>query len=92
MLAKELRLARKAFNKRNTTYNKEKFIAVKTVFDEKRKKACSDFIIEKAKNLNSIQAQKFWKKFNALFKKKSEQYVEPLHSVSRGVFLVFIHT
>ena len=48
------------------------------MFDDKRKKACSDFIIEKAKNLNSVQAQKFWKKFNALFKKKSEQYVEPL--------------
>ena len=77
-LAKAMRQARKAFNLRNTTYNKEKLVELKTLFDEKRKKACSDFIMERAKNLNSVQAQKFWKQFNALFKKKSEQHVEPL--------------
>ena len=77
-LAKTLRLARKAYNKRNTDSNKDKLKAAKSEFDEKRKKACSDFIMDRAKNLNSVQAQKFWKKFNALFKKKSDQYVEPL--------------
>ena len=77
-LAKNMRQARKAFNKRNTDYNKDRLIEAKTLFDEKRKKACSDFIIERARNLNSVQAQKFWKQFNALFKNKCEQHVEPL--------------
>ena len=77
-LAKTMRQARKAFNKRNTDYNKDRLIEAKTLFDDKRKKACSDFIIERCKNLNSVQAQKFWKQFNALFKNKCEQHVEPL--------------
>ena len=77
-LAKVLRLKRKAYNKRNTDYNKDQLKAAKTEFDEKRKKACSDFIMDRAKNLNSAQALKFWKQFNALFKKKCDQHVEPL--------------
>lgn len=86
MLAKDLRLARKAYNKRNTDYNKDRLVAAKEIFDEKRKKACNDFIMDRAKNLNSVQAQKFWKKFNALFKKRNEQHVEPLID-SNGIII-----
>ena len=77
-LSKKLRAARKSYNKRNTDPNKEKLINAKSEFDEKRKKACGDFIMNKAKDLNSVQAQKFWKKFNSLFKQKGDGQVEPL--------------
>ena len=77
-LSKNLRVARKSYNLRNTDPNKEKMIEVKNEFDEKRKKACSDFIMGKTKDLNSIQAQRFWKKFKALFSNRSDGRVEPL--------------
>ena len=77
-LSKKLRAARKCYSKRNTDLNKETLIKAKTEFDEKRKEACSEFIMNKAKNLNSVQAQKFWKKFKKLFKEKSDCQVEPL--------------
>lgn len=78
--AKELRYAKKNYMKRNTPSNKTILDEAKEKFDTMRKNACQNFILEKTKNLNSLQAQKFWKQFNQLFKKKKEDGVEPFIS------------
>ena len=78
ILSKNLRAARKNFMKRNTETNLLKLKEAKNVFDEERKAACQDFIINTAKQLNASQAHQFWNKFNKLFKKKSNQKVDPL--------------
>ena len=77
-LSKNLRAAKKTFIKRNTESNLKKLNEAKERFDEERKLACQNFIINTAKQLNAAQAQKFWRDFNKLFKKKSVQKVDPL--------------
>ena len=77
-LSKNLRAARKSYIKRNTDINLQKLNDAKELFDNERKAACQNFLINTAKQLNAAQAQKFWKDFNKLFKKKSTQTVDPL--------------
>ena len=78
ILSKNLRSARKNFIKRNTETNLIRYNEAKSIFDEERKTACQNFIIDTAKQLNASQAHQFWFKFNKLFKKKSNQKVDPL--------------
>ena len=78
ILSKNLRKARKNFIKRNTQTNLNKLNEAKSIFDEERKEACQNFIINTAKQLNASQARQFWVKFNKLFKKKGKQKVDPL--------------
>ena len=77
-LSKTLRAAKKNYIKRNTDPNLQKLKEAKENFDEERKIACQNFLINTAKQLNSTQAQQFWKDFNKLFKKKTTQKVDPL--------------
>ena len=78
ILSKNLRKARKNYIYRNTDPNLQKLQEAKTLFDEERKLTCEKFLIDTAKNLNAAQAQKFWKDFNKIFKKKTKQKVDPL--------------
>lgn len=84
-LSKKLQMARKSYIKRNTDSNLRKFNEVKEEFDTERKTACQDFLINKAKQLNSAQAQQFWKEFNKIFKKKTMQKIDPLDDGNNGV-------
>ena len=77
-LSVNLRTTRKNYIKRNTDINLKKLKEAKEVFDEERKSACQNFLINTAKTLNSAQALRFWKDFNKLFKKKSPQKIDPL--------------
>ena len=85
-LCDEMRSARKAYQKRNTDERYYKMILTREIFDEARKEECRDFIMNKTKNLNVSQAKTFWKKFNALFRKKDKPGVDPLKE-SDGSFL-----
>ena len=78
VLSRNLRKARKNYIYRNTDFNLQKFQEAKTLFDDERKLTCENFLIDTAKNLNAAQAQKFWKDFNKIFKKKAKQKVDPL--------------
>ena len=77
-LSTKLKAARKSYMKRNTQHNLEKLRTAKEAFDLERKTACTEFLINKVKKLNSIQSQHFWKEFNKMFKKKSDQKIDPL--------------
>ena len=46
---------------------------------------CEDFILDKTKSLNTTESVAFWKKFNKLFKSKSEKGVDPLEDDTKGV-------
>ena len=70
--------ATKRYAMRNTDKNEENLKQAKEDFDEARKLACQNFLLNKTKNLNNIQKLKFWKEFNKLFKKKSDHSIEPL--------------
>ena len=83
-LSKKLRDATKSYMKRNTDPNKEKMEDAKLEFDTERKKQCQEFIISQTKNLNSAQSKKFWKKFNCLFKIKSDNNIDPLSDGKGG--------
>ena len=85
-LSKQLQAARKCWSKRNTDRNLHQLNIAKEAFDEERKKVCQDFLINKAKQLNSVEAQRFWKEFNKLFKKKEKQKIDPLDNGNNGVF------
>ena len=78
LLSQSLRTARKNYIKRNTDNNLKALNDARTAFDEERKQACESFLINAAKQLNSAQAQRFWKNFNKLFKKKSTRNIDPL--------------
>ena len=78
LLSLNLRSARKNYIKRNTENNLRALNDARTAFDEERKRACENFLIDTAKQLNSSQAQRFWKDFNKLFKKKTTQNIDPL--------------
>ena len=77
-LCNEMRHARWKYCKRNTDANKDALNTTKEAFDNARKKECQDFLIQKASKLNSVQALRFWKEFNLIFKKKTEQKIDPL--------------
>ena len=78
ILSKNLRSARKNYIKRNTDYNLTKLNDARIAFDEERKLACQNFLINTAKQLNTAQAVRFWKDFNKMFKKKSVNKIDPL--------------
>ena len=77
-LCNKMKEARKFYQRRNTDINEQKLKEAKEQFDQARKRECEKFILSKTENLNNIQKLQFWKEFNKLFKKKSEQTVEPL--------------
>ena len=85
-LCRIMRNARKTYFKRNTDANSEKLKEAKLEFDEARKEECRKFILEKTKNLNNVQKQKFWKEFKKIFKMNSDHKIEPLLD-SDGSFL-----
>ena len=77
-LSKQLRYDRKNFRLRNTDRNREKFLASKEEFDQERKRACQEFILDKTRNLNAVESQKFWKEFKKITTKKNQQKINPL--------------
>ena len=80
-----MRQARKRYNIRNTDPNKEALVKAKEDFDIERKKACEDFILKKTQNLNAAESVVFWKKFNQLFKTKTDKQVDPLKDEDGGI-------
>ena len=78
VLSENLRTVRKRYIKRNTDRNLKALNEAREAFDTERKSACQDFLIEKAKKLNSAQSRQFWKDFNKIFKPKSVQKIDPL--------------
>ena len=84
-LSNELRHARKCYIKRNTERNMLKLNEAKEAFDTERKKVCNDFLLEKTKKLNSVQAQHFWKEFKKIFQKKTIQRIDPLDDGKNGL-------
>ena len=63
---------------RNTDGAFTEYQRVKENFEETRKRACQQFILNKTRSLNVAQANRFWKEFNRLFKPPSDQQVEAL--------------
>ena len=84
-LCNKMREARKAYKIRNTDARKQALIITKDEFDKARKIECEKFIMEKTKSLNAANCKKFWKEFNKLFKKKSEQKIDPLEDGNGGL-------
>ena len=78
LLSNNLKAARKSYIKRNTDPRLNALIEAKEAFDEERKSACQEFLINKVKTLNSAQARQFWKDFKKIFKKKSTQKIDPI--------------
>ena len=78
ILSNNLKSARKRYIKRNTDPNLNALIQAREAFDNERKSACQEFLINKVKKLNSAQARQFWKDFNKIFKKKSSQKIDPI--------------
>ena len=85
-MEKVLRNARKSYIKRNTKDNLEKYHHARDDFDTARKEECKNFLIQKTKNLNSVQSARFWKEFNSIFKKHTSNKVDPLED-GKGGFL-----
>ena len=81
----KMKAARKRYNKRNTDPNKAAYIEAKEEFDMERKTACEDFILKMTQTLNTAESVAFWKKFNKLFKKKTDQGVDPLKDDNGGI-------
>jgi hypothetical protein len=77
-LSTELRKALKVYLTRNTDSYLEAFQLAKAKFEDARKQACQQFILNKTRNLNTAQASNFWKEFNRLFKPPSDQQVEAI--------------
>ena len=84
-LCNRMRKARRAYMTRNTDSRKEAMMTTKQEFDDERKRVCDNFILEKTKSLNTADARNFWKKFNKLFKKKTEQGIDPLFDDNGGI-------
>lgn len=84
-LSKSLRKVRKNYIKRNTDNNMQLLSEAREAFDIERQKVCQEFIMNKAKNLNTAQSCKFWKEFGRLFKKKSVQKIDPLDEINGGL-------
>ena len=85
VLLNKMKTTRKAYNKRNTDPNKEAMFEAKEQFDSERKKACENFILEKTKSLNTAESVAFWKKFNQLFKSRTNKGVDPLIDDRGGI-------
>ena len=73
-----LREALSDYLTRNTDQSFMRFQQAKESFEECRKHACQQFIMNKTRNLNVAEATRFWKEFNRLFKPPSDQQVEAL--------------
>ena len=84
-LSKQLQTARKCYIKRNTESNLSILNRSKEAFDKERKQACQEFLINKARKLNSVQSQRFWKEFQKIFQKKSVQKIDPLDDGNNGL-------
>lgn len=84
-LSKSLRMARKNYIKRNTDSKLQLLNEAREAFDAERQKACQEFIMNKAKNLNAAQSFQFWKEFSKVFKKKSVQKIDPLDDINGGL-------
>ena len=84
-LSKNLRQARKSYKQRNTDQNLNNLNTAKDAFDAERKRACEEFILKRTANLNSVQAIKFWKEFNKMFKKKTDSKIDPLQNSNGGL-------
>ena len=84
-LSNNLRAARKSWLKRNIDPNKDKLVEALNKFEEARKEECQNFILNKTKNLNVVQAQKFWKEFKKLFSPRKKQGVDPLDDGNGGL-------
>ena len=84
-LSKQLRIDRRNFSNRNTDRNREKFLLSKEKFDQERKKACQEFIMDKTRNLNAVESQKFWKEFKKITTRKINQKVNPLEDGEGGI-------
>ena len=85
LLSNQLKAARKSYVKRNTPRNLDNLNKAREAFDNERKSSCKEFLINKIKNLNSAQSLFFWKEFNKLFKKKTQQHVDPLEDGEGGL-------
>ena len=57
----------------------------KEKFDQERKKACQEFIMEKTMNLNAVESQKFWKEFKKITTRKFNQKINPLEDDKGGI-------
>ena len=79
-LSKQLRIDRKNFSYRNTDINRAKFLQSKDAFDQERKIACQEFIMEKTRNLNAVEAHKFWSEFKKITTRKTNQKINPLEN------------
>lgn len=84
-LSKNLRADRKNYSNRNTDRNRDKILQSKSEFDEERKKACQEFIMKKAHNLNAAESQKFWKEFKKITTSNINQSVNPLDDGEGGL-------
>ena len=76
--SKALKEAKKHYSKRNTPSNKEALDCAKDYFNNMRKTECQDFLLKKTQALNVSQCQKFWKQFNRMFAKKTDNKVQAL--------------
>ena len=85
-----LRLAMKKYITRNTDDTLKILQEAKADFEETRKNACQQFILNETRNLNAAQSNKFWKNFNRLFKPPADQQVEAL-ATSDGSILTENH-
>ena len=83
-LSQELRETRKRYKYRNTDVNKLSLEQAKNNFDVARKEECQEFILNKTKNLNTVEAAKFWKEFKKLFSPKKDCKVDPLNDGKGG--------
>ena len=77
-LSRQLRLARKAYKRRNTDSSYNNLVEAKENFEQRKQTEGKEFILKRTSNLNSAQAKTFWKEFNKMFKKKTDNQVEPL--------------
>ena len=86
LLSDELRIKQKTYLYRNTDKNLKEFQESKSKFEDARKKACQQFIMQETANLSAADAGKFWKKYKRLFKPASDTQIEAL-STSDGTIL-----
>ena len=84
-LSEKLRSDLKCYLTRNTDTALSALPSSKSTFEEARKLACQQFILKKTKNLNTSQANKFWKEFKQLFKPPANQMVEALQSENGSI-------
>ena len=84
-LSEKLRSDLKCYLTRNTDTALSAYQSSKSIFEEARKHACQQFIMKKTNNLNTSQANRFWKELKQLFKPPSNQMVEALLSENGSI-------